>query len=381
MTAARLLQASPAPLFPFGEPASRLPLLDVSLRDHQDRELYRAGLGRAVDVGPGDAIPVGVTVAFREDTAFTADTLIALLEETRDGSLRQVAVPPGTALFDFVAPLHHTARQAEPFPCGLFGGALGGLGRDREDRLGAAPLAPLCDEADSEEHLVAPAGPAPHLLRVPRCRRLAGRVSHWLHLLNLNHALLVAERERLGATSGRNHWEGRAAIHPTALVEDSIIASRVVIEQGASVMRCFLGEGVHVADHAVLADCVIGPGSHTLVDTHLRRVVAMGGSTLSNLGTSDLLLGREVFLTTGVAFFGGEPGRTVVVDGADTRRPVLGGCVGHKVTLGARALFAAGVAVPSGTVVVGRPDEAAQKLDERGLARAHMRFGDPRTDA
>ncbi|MFZ9890044.1 MAG: hypothetical protein ACO3JL_21310, partial [Myxococcota bacterium] len=147
------------------------------------------------------------------------------------------------------------------------------------------------------------------------------------------------------------------------------------------VMRSFLGEGVHVADHAVIADCVIGPGSHTLVDTHLRRVVAMGGSTLSNLGTSDLLLGREVFLTTGVAFFGGEPSRTVVVEGADTHRPVLGGCVGHKVTLGARALFAAGVAVPSGTVVVGRPDEAAQKLDERGLLRAHMRFGDPTSDA
>ncbi|MFZ9889321.1 MAG: hypothetical protein ACO3JL_17650, partial [Myxococcota bacterium] len=280
MTAARLLPPSAAPLFPFGEAAARLPLLDVSLRDHQDRELYRAGLGRAVDVRPDEAIPPGVMVAFRDDAVFSDATVRALLEETCGGELRQVAVPPGTALFDFVQPLQPGASRGAPFGCGLWGGDLGGLGADRSGRLVKAPLLSLCDEQGSEDHLVAPAGPSPHLLRVPRCHRIAGRITHWLHLLNLNHALLVAERERVGATSRRNHWEGRATVHPTALVEDSIIASRVVIEQGASVMRSFLGEGVHVADHAVIADCVIGPGSHTLVDTHLRRVVAMGGSTL-----------------------------------------------------------------------------------------------------
>lgn len=381
MTAARLLGLSRPSLFPFDEPAARLPLLDVPLRHFQDRELYRAGLSAAVDIPSSAPLPPGTTVAFAEDAVFTADTVTALLQEAKTAP-RRAAVKRGTALFDFVQPLTPDSDEDRDLPCPLWAGALeGALADEHRGHLAEAALAVVADEEAFVEHQVRPAGPAPHLLRVPKCKRIAGRLAHWLHLLNLNHAVLTAERERAGATGGRNVLEGRADLHPTALVEDSLLAPGVVVEHGASVLRCFLGEGVRVADHAVLADCVIGPGCHTLVDTHMRRVVALGGSTLSNIGTEDLLLGQGVFITTGVAFFGTDPGKTIIVDGTDTRRPVLGGCVGHRVTLGARSLFAAGMAVPSDAVIVGRPDEALQKLDERGLARAHAQLGDPSRDA
>ncbi len=386
MIAARLPLASGVALFPFDEPAARLPLLDVPLRHFQDRELYRAGLEKAVDVRAGEPLPKGTRVLFSADAVFTADTITALLDEAAGGAgVRRAAVQRGTPLFDFAQPFTPASRDDTDLACPLWAGALDDVVADEEaSALRDAPLAVICDEDASYDHNVAPAGPAPHLLRVPKCRRIAGRLAHWLHLLNLNHAVLVHERERAGATGGRNVLEGDArsrSLHPSALVEDSLLAPGVVIEHGATVLRSFLGEGVRVADHAVLADCVIGPGCHTLVDTHMRRVVALGGSTLSNLGTEDLLLGREVFITTGVAFFGAEPGTNVVVEGSDTRRPVLGGCVGNRVTLGARSLFAAGMAVPSGAVIVGRPDEALQKLDERGLARASAQLGDPARDA
>lgn len=381
MKAVRLPPPSGAVLFPFDEAPSRLPLLDVPLRHFQDRELYRAGLEKAQDARPGEPLPAGTRVVFSADAVFTADTVRALVEESRE-RVRRAAVKRGTALFDFVQPLQEGTSPDEDLPVPLWAGPLDDVAADeRAPALAEAPLAVVCDEDGAVLHRVPPAGAPPHVLRVPRCTRIAGRLAHWLHLLNLNHAVLVAERERAGATGGRNVLEGEAHLHPNAVVEDSLLAPGVVVEHGATVLRSFLGEGVRVADHAVLADCVIGPGCHTLVDTHMRRVVALGGSTLSNLGTEDLLLGREVFITTGVAFFGYQPGTTVVVDGHDTRRPVLGGCVGNRVTLGARSLFAAGMAVPSGAVIVGRPDEALQKLDERGLARASVQLGDPTRDA
>lgn len=381
MKAVRLPPSPGAVLFPFDEPPERLPILDVPLRHFQDRELYRAGLEKAEDVRPGEPLPKGTRLVFSADAVFTAATVRALLDEAK-GGVRRAAVKRGTALFDFVQPLQDETSAKEDLPCPLWAGPLDDVAADeRASALAEAPLAVVCDEDGCVEHRVPPAGPPPHVLRVPKVTRLAGRLRHWLHLLNLNHAVLVAERERLGAVEGKNVLEGDAALHPHALVEDSLLSPGVVVEHGATVLRSFLGEGVRVADHAVLADCIIGPGCHTLVDTHMRRVVALGGSTLSNLGTEDLLLGREVFITTGVAFFGHAPGGTVFVDGQDTRRPVLGGCVGNRVTLGARSLFAAGVAVPSGALIVGRPDDALMKLDERGLARAGTHLGNPRRDA
>jgi carbonic anhydrase/acetyltransferase-like protein (isoleucine patch superfamily) len=117
-----------------------------------------------------------------------------------------------------------------------------------------------------------------------------------------------------------------------------------------------------------------------LVDTSLRRVVAQPGSTLSNLGLSDVIIGRDVFLTTAVSFYGPAPGHDVMVEGRDTGRALLGGAIGARAVLGARALLAAGLALPPGIIVVSKPDEAAAKLDDAGLARAHMRWGDRATD-
>jgi hypothetical protein len=38
------------------------------------------------------------------------------------------------------------------------------------------------------------------------------------------------------------------------------------------------------------------------------------------------------------------------------------------------------VALPAGALVVARPEESLGKIDERGLLRAHMRFGDRAID-
>lgn len=362
------LARGPEILAPFERPPEALPLLGVALADHQEAAARRCGL-RVVDhPGAGSPWPAGVRVVFERDAVFTPETLKALLREARQGPA-QAAVAPGTALFAFTAPLCPGAGEG-PLPLPLWAGEL-----DAEARLDAARLAVVCDEADFVEVKVAPYGPAPHTLRIPSGRRLGGRLAHWMHLLNLNQAFLERERRARGLLRGANVRGHGVEVARTAFAEGSVLGDGVVLEPHASVLDSWIGAGVRVASHAVLSRCVIGEGCHTLIDTHLRRIVAFPGSTLSNIGVTDVILGEDIFITTGVAFFGGTPGRTVTLDGVDTLRPVLGGAVGPRCILGARSLFDAAACVPAGTVIVGRPDDATTGLTPERLEQAHMILG------
>lgn len=371
------LQRPTAHLYPFDEGAAQLPLLDVPLAEYQAREAERAGF-TLIDLPPDVALPPSTRAFVEADAVFSAETLIALRQSVRGAPVR-AAVLSGTALYDFTAPLCPEAAPEQDLPLPLWFGPL--EGRSAASWMEQAlALLPVCDETEFTCVRVPPLGSPPHELRIPVVHKVGGRFAHWLHVLNLNQVLLEHERRRRGAVGARNVISGDVTCHPSALVEGSLLSHGVEIDHAASVIDCFLGEDVKIGDHAVFHRCVIGKGCHTLIDTHMRRVVAFSGSTLSNLGVEDLLIGRDVFITTAVAYFDDAPRENVVVDGQDTRRPSLSGAIGNRCILGARALFAQGIAVPSGTVIVMRPDEGATKLDARGLARASMQIGNPQRD-
>jgi carbonic anhydrase/acetyltransferase-like protein (isoleucine patch superfamily) len=365
MSVALRLPAGAPLVAPFERPVGELPILDRPLAQWQADACREAGLTLKDAESPDAAGPARLW--FEADAVFTGPTLRALLKAARSGVV-QAAVAPHTALFDFVAPFVHDAPGPMPLP-------LWAAPRPTTPVREDVGLATVCDENTLRPVRVAPYGPAPHLLRIPDVDRFGGVLRHWLHALNINQALLETERRRQGAIGPNSVIGARCELAPNGLVEASILGDDCVVEPQASVMNSYLGDGVRISGHAVIERCVIGSGCHTLIDTHLRRVVAHGGSTLSNVGLYDVLLGAEIFITTGVAFFGGRPGRLVTLDGVDTRRPVLGGAVGPRSTLGARALFDEGIAVPAGTVIVGRPDEAASGTTPEKLARAGMLQG------
>lgn len=363
-------------LYPLDEPVSSLPFLDQPLHAFQKNEAERAGFA-FVEQPASMPLPAGTTAWCGADVVFRAETLRALADAAHAaGRPCCAAVPRHTPLWHFVSAFGQTDRlSAEAMPFPLVAGPLEGLVPDRAFFEGLQ-IIPLCDETTHEEVRVPPYGAPPHVLRIPMVTRLLGQVTHWLHLLNLNQALLQSVRSARGTRGNGNIIDGNVRAHPSALVEGSILSDGVEIEQSASVLECFLGKNVKIGDHAIFQGCVIGAGCHTLVDTHMRRVVALPGSTLSNLGVEDLLIGRDSFLTTAVAFFAGGPGQNVQVEGQDSGRAVLSGAIGNRCILGARALFQSGMTVPSGTVIVMRPDEGLSKLDEKGLARASMMLGD-----
>ena len=353
-------------IFPLEQPAAALLFGGQTLRAWQDEAARACGLD-VVDIAAGDDPGADVVACCAADVLFSAATLAALLDAQRQrGRALRAAVATTTTLGTASARLHDVGDTlAVPL-------VAGGTLEDDAD---------LCvvDDAGAVAVDVRPYGPAPHVLSLARVPRLLGWPRHWLHVLDLSLAALQTRLLRGEAHATRHRGKERPRIHPTAIVENSILGKNVRVEAHASIIDSVVGDDVLVADHSVVHTSAIGPHCRTLVDTHLRRVVAMADSTLSNLDMQDALLGENVFLTTGVAFFADGPGQNVVVDGRDSGRAVLGGAVGRGAILGSRALFRSGVALPAGALVVARPEEAVGKFDAGSLGRAAMIHGDRAT--
>lgn len=381
--AARIQPKIDNPIAPFDEAAARFSFCDRPLADLQRQEAEAAGF-ELVDVSEGEALPQGTEVAFSADCFVTAGALKLAQVGATKSARAQLVVTGQSPLFTFLYPHSHAGAVSDQgLRLPVFAGELAGkvAEGDVAERWFDDAIPTLLTDAEADVDRTDPYGKPSCQLRIPASERMAGRITHWLHALNLSLSYLSLFRRRHGATGRKNHLLGEAKIHPTALVEGSVIADGAEIEAGASVIDSYIGPKVKIADHAIFARCAVDTGCHTLIDTHMRRVIAYEGSTLSNLGTTDLLLGRKIFITTGVAYFHPGPKETIFVDGQDALRPVLGGAVGHGAILGARSLFPAGQAVPSGMTIVGRPDEAISRLTPEGLERAHAQHGDPQTDA
>lgn len=363
--------SSVAPVFPLEQPAAALLFGGKTLRAWQDDAASACGLA-VVDVDEGQKVPDDVVAYCNADVLFSAATLAGLLDaQKRRGGAVRAAVSTKTALGTASARL---LDAGDTLTVPLWAGA-----RSVDDAALRDAEPYVVDDDGAVAFDVRPYGVAPHALTLARVPRLLGWPRHWLHVLDLSLAALQTRLLDGQARTTRHARKERPRIHPTAIVENSILGANVRIEAHASVIDSVVGDDVLVADHSVIHTSAIGPRCRTLVDTHLRRVVAMADSTLSNLDMQDALFGERVFVTTGVAFFAEAPGQNVVVDGRDSGRAVLGGAVGKGAILGSRALFRSGVALPAGALVVARPEEAVGKFDAGSLGRAAMIQGDRST--
>ncbi len=393
------LRTPPPVIFPFNDDARALLFGGPPLAQMQRDEARAAGFELA-DVDEDAPLPAGTAALVAADVVFNAAALRALVERSSGGvggaglaggSIVQATVRRDTALwrcstrlagFDDVTDAN-VGPGVGDLRVALWAGALAG------QPASSSMVGEFCcvgDEADVVAVDVKPHGPPPHQLLMADVERLLGRPRHWLHVLELSLAALrTGLRARGQGADQRRHGarlfgRDRPQVHPTAWVDNSVLGARTVVEAHASVVDSVVGADVVIADHTVVHGSVIGDRCRTLVDTHLRRVVAMPGSTLSNLDMQDAIFGRDIFLTTSVAFFADGPGQNVVVDGQDSGRPVLSGAIGAGAVLGSRALFRSGVALPAQVLVVARPGEAIGKLDELSLRRSSMRLGDRARD-
>jgi carbonic anhydrase/acetyltransferase-like protein (isoleucine patch superfamily) len=216
-------------------------------------------------------------------------------------------------------------------------------------------------------------GPAPHHLELPADGAVAAHVEHWVHLLWLGP--LLVPRLRARAEGKRRRTRGAeqpsivhptAEIHPTARLDGAIVGPRAIVGVGCTIDHSYVGADARLADFSKVSRCVLGDGVHTLADANFSHVVSLGDGTLTNLQLRDVLIGRKVFLTSGVIFWGEALGATITVEHEgrehDTGRRLLGGCVGHGAVLGARTIVGPGRALPNRTVVVMRREEGVLRV-------------------
>jgi acetyltransferase-like isoleucine patch superfamily enzyme len=213
------------------------------------------------------------------------------------------------------------------------------------------------------------------VLELPQTMIAAVNISHWIHILLLNHylpSLRISEQvqDNPKLKLKKNNIIGEDCdIHPTAYVEGSIIGDGVRLGPFTSIRNSIIGNRVEVADHSKFLRCVVGDDCHTLNDSYFIGCTFYPKSTLASFMLRNTILGRRVFITSGVMFWdeGMQEPVSVSHQGniVSTGRWNLGGCAGHECILGTRAIFLPGREVPNQTMIVMRPEEGVVKLPEQ----------------
>lgn len=341
---------------PFLDPVGQLPLLGTSFQALAEQEVLASG------VAPGRVT--------RADHAIATAALIRELAARAQGAGPWRLTVPADSALGRLSPGRSEPPQGGTLAFDVFLDAPVGAGLE-ELRQRAKPVLVSGPTRHFRREL-ARLGPPPHHLELPDDERIAAHIEHWMHLLWLGPLLIPALKQRLGTTWRRGpvhrSWVARSAkIHPTAYVEDSVIEADVQIGAGCSIRQSYLGAGSRLGDFTKVVRSVMGPATHTLADGTFMHVVSLGEGTLTNLLMRDVLIGRRVFLTTGVIFWADDLGREIFVEHRGARiatgRRVLGGAVGHGSVLGARTIVAPGVALPNRTTVVMRRDEGVTKIE------------------
>jgi carbonic anhydrase/acetyltransferase-like protein (isoleucine patch superfamily) len=324
---------------PFGDRILDLPLLGRTFLKFREEELAFSKVDPA-------------RLSFADHAIATAPVLAAFAKKA-DGKPRRLALPASSACA-VLTPVSSVADMT--FDIWIDA-------KNEEDRARAVPTTIELVEKTRRRELPR-VGPPPHHLDLPADGKIAAHVEHWVHLLWLSPLLVPALRARTKHPIAKT-----AQVHPSAYVEDSVIGEGAVIGAKCSLRGSYVGARANLADFSKLTYSVIGDDTSTLGDASFSHVVALGGGTLTSFFMKDTLLGKNVFLTSGVIFWSESIDGTIFVEHngrmIDTKRKVLGGCAGHGCVLGARTIVAPGKALPNRVTVVMRKEEGVQRIEDQ----------------
>lgn len=341
-----------ARIAPFGDAVGELPITGRSLAELRSEEASEGG----------------ERLTFAAHALASAPMLRLFLERAgpaQPGRPRALAIPRSSPLAA-LAPVSSVRAEGEILVFDVFA-----------DAPADAPLASLRATAEPllVEHTGATyrreyprVGPPPHHLELPADGVVVAHVEHWVHLLWVAPLLVPALRARAEGRRRRTASivHKTAEVHPTAQLDGAIVGANAVVGAGCTIDHSYVGRGARLADFTKITRSVLGDGIHTLADATFSHVVSLGEGTLTNLLLRDVIVGRKVFLTSGVIFWGERLGASITVerDGVevDTQRRFVGGCVGHGSVLGARTIVGPGRAIPNRTIVVMRREEGVLRV-------------------
>jgi carbonic anhydrase/acetyltransferase-like protein (isoleucine patch superfamily) len=154
------------------------------------------------------------------------------------------------------------------------------------------------------------------------------------------------------------------SIDPTAVIHGpTTIGDNVVINAGAVIENCIIGNNVNVSQGCQLMLSVVSDGAFLPFRASLFMTSMMENSMVAqNTCLQMCIVGRNTFIGAGTTFtdYNLVPSPILALDGhdrlADSSRPVLGGCVGHNCRLGAGLVIAPARVIESDVVLVASND-------------------------
>ena len=363
-------------LYQFGDEISNVPILSKSLGDWQAELCASQGIDLH-NVSDKDEITETEYLIFDENCYFTESFLIQV-KSVSDSSKVSLQFVLADNIFNerFVLPFE------KPFK--------------GEYHLGFRYVVDKTDEKPFEisqkiyhfdaripEQLVKGA-----VYSVPQCDTFAAHIISPFHLLqinmavNLNRTIVIQQGKFLGffkelkgrlgtfffykALKRLNKIGKGSFIHPSAIVEGSVIGENVRIGAGSVVRLCHIGDDVTISDNVVVANSVLGDKTYIsnsnfieLCMTYEEAFMIHGPYQFSIFGKNsasfavincDFRLDQEnIKVPTNIGVI-------------DSRQPLLGIAYGHGSKVGGGNIIAAGRIVPNNRFV-NPPDSIILKFE------------------
>ncbi len=378
---------------PFEDPPEKVQVLTRSVQDRQDEILGKLGL-EPVRIDTLDQVRDEEYILFR-DYVYCSRLLLKkfLKRVTKHGQSRRLALEANPQIemalpmqdLDVLPPSEEGGEEIYAFD--LF------YVRDMEpdlDNLRALP-----PEVVAIRMKVVEVDP-PSYVHVEQKNRIGMtgcycmHLKHWTHIYLLNFAALTGlpfewfPRKllwllwRVITAFSLNPFKiakrlvikgKKCSIHPTAVVEASVLGNGVSVGPGAVVRGCYLGDGVRISESAFVLGSIVGEGASVGWNSGLNLSLLYPQASVGIPGIQAGVVGRESFFSTmalplDIRFEGGyvsvrHKGKTV-----KTRLTTLGPCLGHRVRVGGAVIVNSGREIPNGVSIVPDPASVLSRLPE-----------------
>ncbi len=230
-----------------------------------------------------------------------------------------------------------------------------------------------------------------YLLRFPITSSVAAHITHWIHILRLNHlafginwleyiysnitgtAGMVLKSFRDGIPLSHHEVLAKlnivkegADIHRSAYVEASFIGSGAKIGANTLIRNSFIGDNAVIGDGATVINCSIGEGSYISESTAILFSTVYPDSSISNVKIQMSVIGRNSFIHQWCSFLDARfVGDVMITHRGETISsgcPFLGSCIGHNCTMAGKVLIMPGRTIPNNITMVMRPDETISEV-------------------
>jgi hypothetical protein len=392
--------AQGARIEPFSVDVDACPLGDRTFADARADALVAAGLVVPSTKTSAEAAVSGPALVIADDVWVTRRALRAFLKLARRSTTTVRLALPRSRLLDLTLPLQDVdvdADGAAVFACAF---------------VPAGKTVTAGEAIARGEACVVPYKEIPIDVAVPRAlmgrtsptttwpltSTVAMRVRHWLHVLRASHlapqvwlldratarplsslwraalGLRPGAQARMAAWKRAFVFRGRNVhVHPSAVVEGSVLGDDVVIGPQAVVLQSVVGAGCRIEQRAHVSQSTLGPRTFVSLNSSMQACVTFADADACANNLQACVIGTGVGLTSFVRALDtvldddGRPGGEVRVrDGARLRgvgELPCGAAFGPGVFVGAGVTIAAGRAIAANARIVAADDGLLRRPD------------------